>query len=128
MITYEQVKMALTNPPTESLIDLYNEIETQIHGHEDCVKGKYPFNKLQTKNAFCISATSIQSQYVAFVLGKHVNSSFPPEVMQLFFNVHTDFRLQIGKIKGDNIDGCICLLHQEEKVYNLQEIYESIYC
>ncbi|HHS95606.1 MAG TPA: hypothetical protein ENJ45_03375, partial [Phaeodactylibacter sp.] len=74
MITYEMVKRAMVNPPREALVDLYNELGSYIMSHKDCINDKNPFDKLVRKNSFCISATSIQSKYIAFVLGKHRDS------------------------------------------------------
>ena len=127
MITYAQVKKAMFNPPPRPFVDIFNEIGTLISEHPSCVNDKNPFEKLSQSGSFCISATSIQSQYIAFVLGKHCSSQFPEEIMQLFFNIDPDFQIQYSKIKGKDIDGCIYLIHQEAEVFDLQEIYSNIY-
>lgn len=127
MITYDQVKEAMINPPTEDLVYLYNELGAYINSHPLCVLDDNPFEILNESGNFCISATSIQSDYIAFVLGKHMNSSFPPEVISSFFNVDNDYNIQFGKIDGKRINGCICLIHQQNKKYDLQEVYENIY-
>ena len=127
MITYEQVKLAMTNPPTPDLIDLFNWLGTVLSDHPDCVNDENPFDKLYSLGKFCISATSIQPDYIAFVLGKHIRSVFPPEVIQQFFNIDPEYRLQYGNIKGKEIDGCICLIHKGHHNYNLKTAYEQIY-
>ena len=127
MITYEQVKKAMVNPPSEDLVHLYNDLGKEISHHPKCINEDNPFKKLSEGGSFCISATSIQSKYIAFVLGKHVQSEFPQEIIQLFFNVDNSYRVQFGQISGKNIDGCICLVHQEQKKYDLQKIYDHIY-
>jgi len=134
MISYKKVSRVLQNPPSENLVDLYNEIDLRITNHELCVNEDEPLKYLHEADIygkvlgkFCISATSIQSKYVAFVLGKHVDSTFPEDVIKMFFNVENDYKMQFGKIKGKKIDGCICLLHQEDNNFDLQRIYDSIY-
>ncbi len=134
MISYKRVSRVLQNPPSEDLVDLYNELDLRISAHELCVDEDEPLKYLhetdihgKIKGKFCVSATSIQSKYVAFVLGKHVDSVFPNDIIQMFFNVENDFKMQFGKIKGKRIDGCICLVHQEENNFDLQRIYDSIY-
>jgi len=127
MITYDQVKEAMINPPTEDLVYLYNDLGAYINDHPLCVLDDNPFELLNASGNFCVSATSIQSDYIAFVLGKHTDSDFPSEVIELFFNIDSDFNIQFGQIKGKRINGCICLVHQKDKEYDLQEVYENIY-
>ncbi|MEL6867072.1 MAG: hypothetical protein AAFP19_21795 [Bacteroidota bacterium] len=127
MITYEQVKMAMTDPPPKDLIDLFNNLSQDLSRHPNCINDQNPFDKLHTKNTFCVSATSIQSRYIAFVLGKHITSTFPQEVIKLFFDIDPDYHLQFGRIKGYEIDGCICLVQRERHPYDLEEIYQQIY-
>lgn len=118
---------AMDNPPSEALIDMYNSISELLLNHPDCVSDKNPFRKLNRTGTFCISATSIQSKYIAFVLGKNVNNEFPPEIICHFFDIDNTFRVQYGKIRGSQIDGCICLVHQEDIDYDLKEVYNYIY-
>ncbi|MEO1514151.1 MAG: hypothetical protein AAFV95_04035 [Bacteroidota bacterium] len=127
MITYEQVKMAMTNPPAEELIDLFNDISQKIAKHPDNIDDENPFDKLYEQGKFCISATSIQSNYIAFVLGKHVNTVIPANVMQLFYNLDYYFKMQFTKITGREIDGYMYLIHTDNQTYNLKEVYENIY-
>ncbi len=127
MISYEQVISVLSPPPTEDIIDLYNRLDLLISKHPKCVNDKNPFSKLQEGDTFCISATSIQSRYIAFVLGKSTSTVFPHEVINLFFDIDSDYRVQFGKISGEQIDGCICLIHQEDSNYSLQTVYDEIY-
>ncbi len=127
MITYEMVKRAMVNPPVESLVDLYNDLGAHITNHENCINDENPFRKLGKKNSFCISATSIQTNYIAFVLGKHVKSIFPEDVISKFFNIPSEYKVQFGNITGKQIDGCICLIHLENQSYDLQVIYDKIY-
>ena len=127
MISYDQVMKVMANPPTEALIEMYNSISEIIMGHPDCVNDKNPFRKLARSGTFCISATSIQSNYIAFVLGKNVENEFPAEVLNHFFSIDNAFQVQYGKIHGNQIDGCICLIHQEKNEYDLQEVYNYIY-
>ncbi len=127
MITYEMVKRAMINPPKEVLVDLYNELGGYITEHKNCINDENPFRYLGKKNSFCISATSIQTNYIAFVLGKHVRSAFPEEVIRKFFNISTDFKVQFGNISGKQIDGCICLIHMQDAPYDLQLVYDKIY-
>lgn len=127
MISYEQVMQVMDNPPTEALIKMYNHLSGIIKSHPDCILSKKPFRKMARAGTFCISATSIQSKYIAFVLGKNVENEFPPEVIDYFFSIDNSFRFQYGKIHGNRIDGCVCLIHQEEKNYDLQEVYNYIY-
>ena len=127
MISYDQVIKVMDNPPTEALIEMYNSISDSIMNHPDCVNDKNPFRKLSRPGTFCISATSIQSKYIAFVLGKNVNNEIPPEINNHFFTIDNNFRVQYGKIQGSRVDGCICLVHQEVIEYNLEEVYNYIY-
>ena len=127
MITYEQVKKAMNNPPTEDMVHLYNDLGDYISEHPLCVNDDNPFSKLNTSGNFCISATSIQSKYIAFVLGKHMDSQFPEDVIRTFFNIDSVYKVQFGQIKGKEIDGCICLIHQEHSNFDLQKVYDHIY-
>ncbi len=127
MITYEMVKRAMVNPPQEDLVDLYNELGAYVTDHKDCINDENPFQKLEKKGSFCISATSIQSSYIAFVLGKHSDSIFPEDVISKFFNIPSEYNVQFGNITGKQINGCICLIHLEDKPYDLQIIYDKIY-
>lgn len=127
MISYDQVMQAMDNPPSESLIEIYNKLSEALTNHPDCINDKNPFRRLSKPGTFCISATSIQSRYVAFVLGKNVINEFPSDIINQFFNIDHAFRVQYGKIKGNQIDGCICLIHQEETEYDLQKVYNYIY-
>jgi len=127
MITYAQVKKAMINPPPEPLVSIFNDLGVWISQHPYCINDKNPFEKLAQKGSFCISATSIQSNYIAFVLGKHNVSEFPVEVMNLFYDIDPKFAMQYGKIKGKEIDGCIYLIHQGDTKYDLQEVYQKIY-
>ncbi|MEM9917360.1 MAG: hypothetical protein AAF990_04650 [Bacteroidota bacterium] len=127
MITYDQVKMAMTNPPAEELIDLFNEISQKISVHPDNINDDNPFDKLYQAGKFCISATSIQSDYIAFVLGKHVETVIPPDIMSIFFDLDNYFKLQFTKISGKEIDGFMYLIHTNERQYNLKAVYENIY-
>jgi len=74
-----------------------------------------------------MTATSIQQEYIAFVLGKHVSNVFPAEIMEQFFNLDSEYRMQYEAIKGDDIDGCIFVIHQEDAEFDLKKIYEGIY-
>ena len=87
MISYEKVQRVLKNPPTVDMVELYNEMDRCISTHPMCVNEEEPLQYLKEPGKFCISATSIQSKYIAFVLGKNVKSSFPEDVIQLFFNI-----------------------------------------
>ena len=127
MISYDQVMQAMENPPAEALIEMYNAISETILNHPNCINDNNPFRRLSRPGTFCISATSIQSKYIAFVLGKNVANEFPPELINHFFNIDNAFRVQYGKIQGKQIDGCICLIHQEATEYDLQEVYNYIY-
>ncbi|HHH50704.1 MAG TPA: hypothetical protein ENK52_06975 [Saprospiraceae bacterium] len=127
MISYSQVKCAITPPPPKHLVDLFNELNESITAHPKCVNDKNPFEQLIENKRFCISATSIQSNYIAFVLGKHCSSEFPAEIIKMFFDIDSKYKLQFGEIPGDQIDGCICLIHQQEEDYDLQKTYFDIY-
>ncbi|MEM9824209.1 MAG: hypothetical protein AAF985_24200 [Bacteroidota bacterium] len=127
MITYEQVKKAMNNPPTEDMVHMYNDLGDYISEHPLCVNDDNPFSKLNPSGNFCISATSIQSKYIAFVLGKHMDSQFPEDVIHTFFNIDNCYKVQFGQIKGKEIDGCICLIHQERSNFDLQKVYDHIY-
>ena len=127
MISYEQVKMAMIDPPPRDLIDLYNDLGRAITAHPLCVNDDNPFSRLFDNGKFCISATSIQPAYVAIVLGKHIDSIIPEDISSLFFNIDPIYRLQYGKIEGKDINGCIYLIHYGEEVYDLKQVYEQIY-
>lgn len=127
MISYDQVMQVMDNPPAEALIEIYNSISETIMNHPNCINDKNPFRKLSRTGTFCISATSIQSKYIAFVLGKNVENEIPQEIINHFFNIDNAYRVQYGKIHGNQIDGCICLIHQESKEYDLKEVYNYIY-
>lgn len=124
MITYEQVQLSMPHPPPKELVNLYNELGDKLIDHPSFVRSRH---ELYIKDSFCICATSIQSKYVAFVLGKYAYSDFPEEIVQLFFNIHSQYRVQFGNIDGSRVDGCICVIHSEGKTYNLQQVYEHIY-
>jgi hypothetical protein len=126
MITYEMVKRAMVYPPTEDLVDLYNELGAYITSHKSCVQDEKPFEKLNENN-FCISATSIQSKYITFILGKKAQINLPEEIVATFFNISSEYKLQFGQITGKDINGCMFLIHQEEKDFNIQLIYNKIY-
>jgi len=127
MITYEQVESSMLNPPSRAIIDTYNDIGVAILNHPLCIKEQRAYKEKFALGKFCICATSIQPDYIAFVLGKHINSSFPEEIIHLFFNVSNDYRVQFGNIKGKNVDGCICLIHQKVQNFDLDQVYEHIY-
>ena len=127
MITYTQVKKAMLNPPTEDLVHLFNILDHDISHHSLCINDDNPYDRLIEKNSFCISATSIQSKYIAFVLSKQVGSEFPPEVMKDLFDTDPAYTLQYSTIKGNKIDGCICLIHKEDKNFDIREVYQNIY-
>ncbi len=127
MISYDQVIQVMENPPTEALIGVYNTISEFIMNHPNCVNDKNPFRKLSSPGTFCISATSIQSKYIAFVLGKNVGNEIPSDIINHFFNIDNTFQVQYGKIHGNQIDGCICLIHQEGNEFDLKEVYNFIY-
>ncbi|HFC00309.1 MAG TPA: hypothetical protein ENJ53_05845 [Phaeodactylibacter sp.] len=134
MISYKKVSRVLQNPPPKDLVDLYNEIDARISNHTYCVTEDEPLKYLDEVNVkgelvgkFCVSATSIQSKYVAFVLGKNAKTTFPNDIIQMFFNIENCYKMQFGRIKGKKIDGCICLIHQEDENFDLQRVYDSIY-
>lgn len=126
-LTYQQIKTVVSPPPSEKLVDIFNALEFKIADHSNCVTEDFPFKHLQGAGNFCITASSIQSKYVAIVLGKHVDSEFPPEVIQMFFNVDPQIKLQFAKIRGLEYDGCIACLHEEKGFYDLQRLYDMIY-
>ena len=127
MIPYAQVQEAMFNPPPKPFVDIFNELGSIISRHPECINDKNPFEKLHRPGSFCISATSIQTQYIAFVLGKHRDSHFPQDIMHLFFDIDPEFQMQYAKIRGQDIDGCIYLIHQEAEGFDLEEVYTSIY-
>lgn len=126
-LTYEQIKTVIDQPPSPKLIGIFNELEVKITENPLCVTQEYPFEHLAHIGNFCITASSIQSKYIAFVLGKHVETTFPTEVMQLLFNIDPSVKLQFAKIKGLEYDGCISCLHEEHGFFDLQRIYDMIY-
>ncbi len=127
MITYEQVESSMLNPPPRRIIDIYNELGVAILNHPLCIKEQKSYREKFAMGKFCICATSIQPDYIAFILGKHINSKFPDEVINLFFNIDSAYRIQFGKITGKNVDGCICLIHQKNENFDLDKVYEFIY-
>lgn len=127
MITYEQVESSMLNPPSRRIIDTYNELGQAILNHPLCIKEQNSYKEKFALGKFCICATSIQPDYIAFVLGKHIKSRFPDEIINLFFDVDNEYRVQFGKIKGKNVDGCICLIHQKLQNFDLEQVYEHIY-
>jgi len=135
MISYEKVKKVLKNPPSKDLIDLYNEIEKKISEHLLCVNEELPLKQLYNRNIygdlykqFCISATSIHSN---FVIGKHVEVTFPDEVIETLMSVQIDtaFNVQYGKVKGEKIDGEIWIIHEqhEKEYFDIHKVYDNIY-
>lgn len=126
-LTYEQIKTVIDPPPSPKLIGIFNELENRIAEHPACVTEEYPFEYLANVGSFCITASSIQSKYIAIVLGKHVETNFPAEVMQHIFNIDPSIKLQFAKIKGLEYDGCISCLHEENGFFDLQKIYDMIY-
>lgn len=127
MISYERVQEAIHPAPPKHLVQLFNELEEKISAHPKCINDIDPFTKLVDRDTFCLSATSIQSNYVAFVLGKYHVSSFPEEVIQLLFNIPTEYSLQFKEITGKRINGCICVIHMMNEKLNLTEVYDHIY-
>ena len=126
-LTYNQIKSVIDPPPSKDLVDIFHKLEDQIATFEGCVTEEHPFKYLDTVGNFCVTASSIQSKYVAMVLGKHVKTEFPAEVIQMFFNVDPQIKLQFARIKGIEYDGCILCLHQEQGFFDLQKIYDVIY-
>ncbi len=127
MISYEQLQTLLPEPPSRDLVSIYNDIDSSLSRHPKYVCDENPFSKLNKFGNFCVSATSIQTKYIAFVLGKHVSAIFPEEIIKMFFNIDNDYRMQFGEIGGKDIDGCICVIHQENGNYDLQKVYDHIY-
>ena len=127
MISYEQVKSAVKPAPNEDLVSLYNELDQKVTKHTFCINEINPFGKIYKKDHFCISATSIQSNYIAFVLGKHSKSNFPSDMMQIFFGIDSLYSLQYGEIEGKQIDGCIIVIHKDNDKLDLQKVYDHIY-
>lgn len=127
MISYDQVKSVVSPAPNEELVGLYNEIDAMMTAHSNCINEINPFSKLYQKDHFCVSATSIQTNYIAFVLGKHHDSLFPGTLMTNLFNVESKFLMQYGEIPGRQINGCIVVFHKEPKKLDLQKIYDHIY-
>lgn len=126
-LTYQQIQAVIDPPPSERLVRVFNQLEESICQHPGCVTEEFPFHHLKSKGNFCITASSIQSKYIAIVLGKHVETDFPAEVIQMFFNVDAVIKLQFAKIRGIEYDGCITCLHEENGFFDLQKIYDLIY-
>jgi len=127
IISYQRVKDAMIIPPPEDLVDLFNELVEKIQKHPECIQDSNPFDLLQPEKGFCLCATSIQKEYVALVLGKHGEANFPSNVMQLFFELDQSYSVQYKKIQGEDIDGCIFVLHYEDEDFDEDEIYRNIY-
>ena len=126
-LTYNQIKSVIDPPPSKDLVEIFHDLENTIASYNECVTEEHPFQYLDQIGNFCVTASSIQSKYVAMVLGKHVKTEFPAEVIQLFFNVDPQIKLQFARIKGVEYDGCIVCLHQEQGFFDLQKIYDVIY-
>ncbi len=126
-LTYNQIKSVLDPPPSENLVNIFQNLEESVSNFSECVTEEFPFQHLETPGNFCITASSIQSKYVAMTLGKHVDTDFPAEVIQMFFNVDPNYKLQFANITGIEYDGCIVCLHQEPGFFDLQKIYDVIY-
>ena len=127
MISYEQVQASMLNPPSKAIIDIYNDLGQRILNHPLCIKEQKAYKDKFALGKFCICATSIQPDYIAFVLGKHIQTGFPEDIIQLFFNIDNAFNVQFGNIKGKNVDGCICLIHQKDQNFDLQQVYNHIF-
>lgn len=128
MVSYERIQEAVYPTPPKHLIQLFNDLESKISAHPLCVNDMDPFSKLSKKGSFCLSATSIQSDYIAFVLGKYHKSHFPEDILQMIFNIPTTYQLQFQEISGKRINGCICVIHQRSNDMDLQKVYDYIYC
>lgn len=126
-LTYNQIKSVIDPPPSKSLVDIFHDLEKAIADHPNCVVEEFPFAHLEKAGNFCITASSIQSKYVAIVLGKHVKTDFPVDIIQQFFNVDSKIKLQFARIRGVEYDGCIACLHEEPGFFDLQKIYDLIY-
>ena len=127
MISYKQVESSMINPPPREIIDIYNYLGENILDHPLCIKEQTSYKEKFALGKFCICATSIQPKYIAFVLGKHVDTVFPPEIIQLFFDVDNKYTVQFECIAGKNVDGCICLIHSCHCKFNLKEVYDNIF-
>ena len=127
MISYDKVKSSVRPAPRQELVELYNELDRHLSNHPNCINEVNPFSRLYKENHFCISATSIQSNYIAFVLGKHHNSIFPTDIMIQLFNVESNYTMQFAEIPGKHIDGAIFVYHRENEELDLQKIYDHIY-
>lgn len=127
MMAYERISASVNPAPSRELIDLFNHLEIEISSHPKCINDLDPFTKLNNDGSFCLSATSIQSHYIAFVLGKYHESSFPPEVLQLIFNIPPKYKLQFKEIQGHRINGCICAIQLGTEKLDLVEVYNHIY-
>ncbi len=127
MISYKQVESSMINPPPREIIDIYNYLGELILDHPMCIKEQTSYKEKFALGKFCICATSIQPDYIAFVLGKHVDTIFPEEIISLFFNVDNAFSVQFENIEGKNVDGCICLIHACDHKFNLKAVYDNIF-
>ena len=127
IISYQRVKDAMIIPPPEDLVDLFNDLVEQIQIHAECIQDSNPFDKLLPDCGFCLCATSIQKEYVALVLGKHQEGQFPVEIMGMFFELDSEYTVQYEKIKGEDIDGCIFVIHYEDEGFDASDIYREIY-
>ena len=47
--------------------------------------------------------------------------------MKLFFELDQSYSVQYKKIKGEDIDGCIFVLHYEDEDFDADDIYRNIY-
>lgn len=127
IISYQRVKDAMLIPPPEDLVDLFNDLIERVQIHPDCIQDSNPFDKLLPKAGFCLCATSIQKEYVALVFGKHEDAVFPEEIMRVFFELDSSYSVQYEKIKGEDIDGCIFVIHYEDEDFDANDIYREIY-
>ncbi len=124
MISYQHIKSMMQVPPPEALVDLYNAIGSQLVKHHQYVSQR---SELVLPQHFHICGASIQSHYIAYVLGKLACSNFPPEVIHIFFDIDANYKVQFGEIGGERIDACICVIHQENTPFDLQAVYKHIY-
>jgi predicted PolB exonuclease-like 3'-5' exonuclease len=127
MISYKQVESSMINPPSREIIDIYNYLGESILDHPQCIKEQCSYKEKFAKGKFCICATSIQPSYIAFILGKHIDTVFPEEVIQMFFNVDNHYTVQFESIEGKNVNGCICVIHSCEQKFNLKTVYDNIF-
>lgn len=127
IISYQRVKNAMLVPPPEDLVDLFNYMGEKLSNHDHCIQDSNPFDKLFPSGGFCISATSIQKDYIAFVLGKHAQANFPTEIMSEFFDLGLEYTVQFGLVQGEDINGCIFLIHYDDEEFDLKDVYAHIY-